>query len=242
MSTLLKPISTVGAWVVSLLGLSVGIAVAEALALAHRIDLMKQLQDGELVTHDAATTADSAVAVISGLDLIVFIVTVVLWCVWQHRAQANAVQLAGGGLQFTPGWAVGWWFIPVANLWKPFQAVRELWMASHGGARWRTVGTWPVIGWWWGFWIANGVVAWASLGGGISSGTSPVDGPITPEDVIEGDTWSIVSLALGIVAAFLAIKIVRTIVRLQQSAPRPGPERGEQQGPPMPPPPNERPV
>jgi hypothetical protein len=213
MSTPLKPTGAIGAWVVSLLCLWVVIAVSEALAFAHRIDLMKQLQHGGLITDDTATTADSAVVLATSLDLIVFIVTAVMWCVWQHRAHTNAIQLSGGGLRFTPGWAVGWWFIPVANLWKPFQAVRELW-------------------------IANVLVAWAAVGFGISSET-PTAGPITPEDVINGDTWQIVSNALGIVVAFFAIKIVRTIVHLQDAQPRRAPGLGEQDTPPMPPPPQE---
>jgi hypothetical protein len=238
MSTHLKPTGAIGAWVVSLLCLWVVIAVSEALAFAHRIDLMKQLQHGGLITDDTATTADSAVVLATSLDLIVFIVTAVMWCVWQHRAHTNAIQLSGGGLRFTPGWAVGWWFIPVANLWKPFQAVRELWAASHAADRWRTVGTWPLIDWWWTLWIANVLVAWAAVGFGISSET-PTAGPITPEDVINGDTWQIVSNALGIVVAFFAIKIVRTIVHLQDAQPRRAPGLGEQDTPPMPPPPQE---
>jgi uncharacterized protein DUF4328 len=29
-------------------------------------------------------------------------------------------------LSFTPGWTVGWWFVPFASLVQPFGAVREL--------------------------------------------------------------------------------------------------------------------
>ena len=31
---------------------------------------------------------------------------------------------------FTPGWSVGWFFVPIMNPWKPFQAMREIWQAS----------------------------------------------------------------------------------------------------------------
>src|SRR5699024_6246763 len=34
------------------------------------------------------------------------------------------------GLAHTPRWAIGWYFIPVMNLYKPFSVMRELTLAS----------------------------------------------------------------------------------------------------------------
>jgi hypothetical protein len=63
-----------------------------------------------------------------GVGLLVSIIAVAMWI---HRAHANLYEAGAEGLQFTPGWAVGWYFIPFANLFKPFQAMRELWTRSH---------------------------------------------------------------------------------------------------------------
>src|SRR5687767_1529604 len=65
---------------------------------------------------------------------LVFVASVVVVAMWIHRAHANLRDAGTDGLEFTPGWAVGWYFIPFANLIKPFQAMRELWNASHGQA------------------------------------------------------------------------------------------------------------
>jgi hypothetical protein len=55
-------------------------------------------------------------------------------------------------MQFTPGWAVGWHFIPVACLWKPFCAMREIWVASeHASDDWRIEPASCLVGLWWGF-------------------------------------------------------------------------------------------
>ena len=220
MSTTLRPIRGLGQVVVYLLIAQIVLAVAEAIAFAHRVDIVQQLQDGGPFDIGVARAADNGVAVTAGLDLLVFIATGVLWCIWQYRAQGNAIEITGDGLQFTPGWAVGWWFIPVANLFKPFQAVRELWKASHGGDAWRTLRTWPVIGWWWAVWILSLVYVWfGENGGGVSIGTAPTDAPATPADVISGDKKQILSLALDLIAAVLAIKIVRAVVHAQETAP-----------------------
>ena len=58
--------------------------------------------------------------------LIAYITAVVLYCIWIHRANRNARALGTQGMRFTPGWCVGWWFIPFMNLYKPYQAVSEI--------------------------------------------------------------------------------------------------------------------
>jgi Domain of unknown function (DUF4328) len=210
----LKPIRTLGDAVVFLLVAQVVVALAEAVALLHRIDVVR---DAGSLSTDAVRSANNVVGVIALIDGLLFIATLVFWCIWQHHAQHNALLLTSGGLGFTPGWAVGWWFIPIANLWKPWQAVRELWKASHGGDAWHRIATWPVLGWWWAVWIASLIHVYV---GGISLGTMPMTDPAAPSDVLFNDKWLILSLALRVGAAFLAIKIVQAIVELQEHAPR----------------------
>lgn len=72
---------------------------------------------------------------------------------WIHRANHNARALGASGLAFTPGWAVGWYFVPIAFLWKPFQAMREIWRASSAPGEWRRRPGSPLLGWWWALWI-----------------------------------------------------------------------------------------
>ena len=60
------------------------------------------------------------------------------------------------GMRYSPGWAVGWWFIPVAWWVMPFRTMRELWLASGpeaGAADWGTHRLTPLIPLWWMFWI-----------------------------------------------------------------------------------------
>lgn len=61
---------------------------------------------------------------------IVELVTAVLVLRWFYRANKNLHARSVPGLDFTPGWAVGWFFVPVINLWKPYQVMRELFWAS----------------------------------------------------------------------------------------------------------------
>lgn len=76
---------------------------------------------------------------------------------WIYFASKNLRALGAIGLQFSPGWAVGWYFVPIANLWKPYQAMKEIWQASSQPLDWRNV---PVVGLmpaWWTLWILTSV-------------------------------------------------------------------------------------
>jgi hypothetical protein len=81
---------------------------------------------------------------------------------WIYRTNANAHAFSDG-LAITPGWAVGWFFVPIANLVKPYEGVKEVWDVSHELAgRYDEVGS-PLLGLWWGLWIAT------NIGSGVSA-------------------------------------------------------------------------
>jgi len=136
--------------------------------------------------------------------IVVYLSTVIMWLVWQHRGQSNLHALAVERLTFSPGWAVGWWLIPIANLWKPFQTVRELWNASRGDETWWAVPTWPVIGWWWACWVVFNILYNTTIRF-YGSDSATVD------TFIIGDRLSIAGDLVSIVAAILAIWIVRAV-------------------------------
>jgi hypothetical protein len=76
---------------------------------------------------------------------------------WIYRANYNAHQLGAKRMEFTPGWAIGWFFIPVACLWKPYEAMKEIWQASQSPHEWRKVETGVLLPIWWTLWLMNAV-------------------------------------------------------------------------------------
>jgi hypothetical protein len=54
----------------------------------------------------------------------------VLFSRWLHRAYQDSPRLGGAPLRFSASYAVASFFIPIANLWQPFQAIRDLHAAS----------------------------------------------------------------------------------------------------------------
>lgn len=86
---------------------------------------------------------------VSGVLALVYgglvLVCMVFFLMWVFRVNKNLRRLSHAPMVFTPGWAVGWFFIPVACLWKPYQAMREIWRVSHRDAN----APLHLLGWWW---------------------------------------------------------------------------------------------
>jgi len=77
---------------------------------------------------------------------------------WMYRAFENLVAAGIKKLSYTPGWAVGWWFVPLANCYKPYSAMCELSMASNpkGGIdNWYDCEKRTIFTVWWWSWIAS---------------------------------------------------------------------------------------
>jgi Domain of unknown function (DUF4328) len=51
---------------------------------------------------------------------------VVFFSIFIHRAASNVRALGRYGMEYTPGWCVGWFFVPFANLYRPYRAVAEV--------------------------------------------------------------------------------------------------------------------
>ena len=99
---------------------------------------------------DRAYVQAGAALVIAGL-LFGIAVAIPVW-IWMYRAMAIAHERVPS-LTISPGWAVGWYFVPIASLWKPYEAMSEISEGSQSGAaNWdELVGS--LIGWWWAMWL-----------------------------------------------------------------------------------------
>jgi hypothetical protein len=124
------------------------------------LDLLQRIRDGGEFTDSEAENSDTRQSVLGVLYLLVYIPTAVVFLRWVYLTNRNARALAGDDLKFTPGWAVGWYFVPVATLWKPYQAMKEMFRASNPdyADNWRDAPFPKYLPLWWGLWIVSGIL------------------------------------------------------------------------------------
>ena len=143
----------------------------------------------------------------------VFIAIIVLYGAWVRPANRNARAFGMQGLQFTPGWCLGWFFFPIGNLFQPYRAVRELNQSASEFAQpedpksWNKLPT-PIVGWWWFFWLAAN---------GFTNLEARVfwDEPATELVARLSSATGVFTSTLWLVAAFLCCQVIRTINKRQ---------------------------
>lgn len=64
------------------------------------------------------------------LWVLAFIGFVIAFLMWLNRSYKNMLAADIQGLMHSPGWTVGWYFIPFANLVKPYVVMKETYLAS----------------------------------------------------------------------------------------------------------------
>jgi len=102
-------------------------------------------------------------AAVALLQALVYVGTAIVVLCWIYRANDNVHRLGAEQLGPSPGWAVGWYFIPLGNLVMPFQAMRETWKASIDPRDWEVVRVSPILGFWWFFWLASNIAGAVAL-------------------------------------------------------------------------------
>jgi len=112
-----------------------------------------------------ATANDTRERLIGLGDLLVFVITVGFFARWIYLAHRNLPALGAENLRFRPGWALGSFFVPVANFWLPYQATSDLVRASRNPRQWELEDTPFLIVVWWTLWIVvsllgNGIMRW----------------------------------------------------------------------------------
>lgn len=107
------------------------------------------------LTTAAAETNDQRQQIVGIFQGCIYLIFSVLFFGWIHRANYNARQLGAKNMKFTPGWAIGWYFVPIAFLWKPYQAMKEIWKASKNPDNWEPQSISPILSWWWFFFIID---------------------------------------------------------------------------------------
>lgn len=100
----------------------------------------------------------------------VFLASVIAVLVWFKAAYDNLRPLGATNLRYTPGWAIGGWFIPIGNLFIPKQIANDLWRASDPalppdqGEKWKFAPKTGLLHLWWGAWIVSNVLEGAARG------------------------------------------------------------------------------
>jgi hypothetical protein len=157
-----------------------------------------------------ADEIDRLPQILSITYLLASVVSGIVMLVWFYRAYRNLEVLGCIGRSMTPGWAVGYFFIPIANLFRPYQAAQEIWKGSDPAClddyEWTHQPGSALILFWWLVRIGGFVVD--RIGASMLQSTQL-------EGLIAGLKVLMAAYALGAVVDVLLIAMVLRINRRQ---------------------------
>jgi hypothetical protein len=183
---------------VVLLGLT---GLVSLVTLFHDLSGFGLIESAELGTLTAvdANDYDATTQTLAGAYAAFFIATAVAYLAWLSRSVDNVPKLTGSVPMVTPRWSIGWWFIPLANLVKPYQVVEDLndRMASPP----QPARNGLVLVWW---------IVWL-IGGVAGAILVRLPAPGTLEELGGWFTANVLVDVLSVAAAALAIAVVLQI-------------------------------
>lgn len=141
--------------------------------------------------------------IVNVIQSVTFIIAAIVFSMWLYRMNYNAHGFSEKPMRFTPGWSVGWYFVPIFNLFRPYQVMCELWKVSHNPRQSHATEGPSLLKEWWALWIISHFIYIFYI---------VLDG-----DLIAISWFSILEYSIELRLYYLLIQIVRRISDAQAS-------------------------
>ncbi|MFI4967838.1 MAG: DUF4328 domain-containing protein [Gammaproteobacteria bacterium] len=197
-----------GRWLWSLLLVYLALLVLESAACVAVIVALSGPAEVDLTDMQQTVTRSGLLTTgYSGYaQLAVFIVIAILFLRLLYKAVQRAKGFAVPFTYVSPGWAVGYWFIPLMNLYRPFQVVQALFAActQEAGPAAKPAAGEQLLGAWWGLFLLGNIASRM-----LASSTTDLNSRIGIADYAE---YSIGCNLLIIAGALLFALVIKRLV------------------------------
>ena len=174
--------------------------------------MLSQAHEG-LKAPESRTAFYSAFESIVGvLSMIAYIGSAILFIMWFRRAYFNLHQRVPH-LSKSEGWAAGSWFVPIINLYYPYQIMKELYqdtyalLIKNGVENVKNPGL-KYVNWWWALWLMSILMSVIIFRLEFLLNTY--------EDLMNTVVLTIANVFLSLVTAILAVRVVADYMPLDK--------------------------
>jgi hypothetical protein len=187
----------------------VGANVLLVFALLNQRAAVEDAIDELLLDLHRVDDADSLVVAAAVLVSLLTVSIAVVFIIWMWRAAKNNEALGRARPRLSAGWAIGGWFIPLANFVLPVLIMQDLWRGSdssvpRGDPNWRQARGSTLVGLWWGTLLASVI---ARVAAGSNSDEAGEYSSLTEYRTV--NTLLMLGALLAIPAGVLALTVVR---------------------------------
>jgi len=153
--------------------------------------------------------------------IVIFVITGIIFLKWIYRANVNCRGFIDNlsrdetGLirkripEFTPGWSIGYYFVPFLNLYKPYKAMKEIFAISENPKNWYNIKvTDKTLIYWWALWLITKSLSQLSFRLSLKAATI--------EALQNSTTVSIISEILALILSVVCINLVSKVFSKQE--------------------------
>jgi hypothetical protein len=191
-------------------GIIVAISVLAVFSGLMEVLLLNRILAGEEVADSQLNINDARQAIVGLLQFLTLVAGAITFILWLYRAYQNTDAVAPGARRFGKGWAIGGWFVPFMNLWRPKQVVNDV--ARAGTGHFEAGG---LVNAWWALWLLSNFVS-----NGVGRMLRRSD---SADEIRDASIAFMVSDALTVAAAALAIMVAVRLTRKLDECARTGP-------------------
>ncbi len=207
-----KPISDLSSWVQAIFFISALVAAVSIVSGFMQASLINDALNGRYITLAQATANDDREALIGWIAFGVFLFCAIMFLIWVHRANKNLHSFKNPVLRFSPGWSVGWFFVPIMSLFRPYQVVNEISKASNPDIdpNLNLLDSLPasaIVGLWWAFFLISNWVGQIAFRYILNNKTA--------SDLLNSTYAYMVSDAVNLVGLIITLIMVRKISQSQ---------------------------
>ena len=196
---------------ITLIWIVLALEIVSLISGYFQYDLLQTAANGGEISIESADSNDTREQLIGVIFMIVYIISAVTFIQWFRRAYYNLHQRVNH-LSQTEGWAAGSWFVPIVNLYRPYQIMKELYqetkelLVKKGVSLNENFAT-DSVGWWWTLWIINNVI-----------GQFVARYSLKSESIDEFTTSTIASMignVVGILLSIITVKVIKDYANVE---------------------------
>ena len=213
-----QPLAGRAAAATAVFGLLLVLDVAAVGSSLLEVQLLDRLAAGENVPDSQLESNDTRQMMIGMAQFALFFACAVTFIRWLYRAYGNMDPISPPHRRFETGWAIGAWFVPFLNLWRPKQIVNDVWNSGLPASRRPPL--WLHL--WWAGWLISNVL------GRVAFPNLSEDASLA--EIRQDSVNYMISDGFDVAVLALAILTIRVTTKRQEAKAQERAERGAETG------------
>lgn len=201
-----------------LTGLALTFTLAAVFSGYLQLRLLERAERGETISHEEAKSNDGRQNLVGLIQVGFRMVAWIAFLAWFYGASRNLRALGNESLvEYGPGWAIGGFFVPLLNFFRPYQVMAEVWECSDPRPIELQTPNKGLVRAWWAFFLLSTYI------GSLTSTTQKIRSNSIPELI--ATTWDQMMADLVLVPYFVVvISLVERLTQRQEQSRLNGPE------------------